>query len=85
MDQFQDEQLWERMFSFGRTKFWVCRLEKLQGEYWGKNSAVYFRVGVTGFDPATSCSQNKRATRLRPPPPQKPTFLSYLQGIAREI
>ena len=73
------------MFSFEQTKFRICQLEKLQGEYWGENCAVYFMVGVTGFEPATSCSQNKRATRLRYTPPQKPILLSYLRGIAREI
>ncbi len=85
LGRFQDEQKLERMFSFEQTKFWICQLEKLQGEYWGGNCAVYFMVGVTGFEPATSCSQNKRATRLRYTPPQKLTFLSYPQGIAREI
>ena len=39
-------------------------------------------VGATGFEPATSCSQGKRATKLRHAPPistlvyQKKTILS---------
>ena len=60
------------MFSFEQTKFWIWQFEKLQGGYWRGKCAVYFMVGVTGFEPATSCSQNKRATRLRHTPPQKP-------------
>lgn len=30
---------------------------------------MYFRVGMTGFEPATFCTQNKRATKLRYIPP----------------
>lgn len=74
LGRFQDELELERMFSFEQTKFWICQLEKLQEEYWGGKGEVYFMVGVTGFEPATSCSQNKRATRLRYTPPEK-TYL----------
>gem|GEM_PF-7134950 len=85
LGRIQDELELERMFSFEQTKFWIWQFEKLQGGYWRGKCAVYFMVGVTGFEPATSCSQNKRATRLRYTPPQKHIFLSYLPGIAREI
>ena len=85
LGRIQDELELERMFSFEQTKFCIWQFEKLQGGYWRGKYAVYFMVGVTGFEPATSCSQNKRATRLRYTPPQKHIFLSYLPGIAREI
>ena len=39
-------------------------------------------VGVEGFEPPTSCSQSRRATRLRYTPPPKPTASLRLQASA---
>ena len=62
LGRFQDEQKFERMFSFEQTKFWICQLEKLQGEYWGGNCAVYFMVGVTGFESCARLDQFQNQT-----------------------
>ena len=37
-------------------------------------------VGATGFEPATSCSQSKRATKLRHAPCMQPAHYSTVQG-----
>ena len=34
-----------------------------------------FFVGATGFEPATTCSQNRRATGLRYTPLQQPRII----------
>ena len=39
-------------------------------------------VGVEGFEPPTSCSQSRRATRLRYTPPAEPTASLRLQAPA---
>ena len=36
-------------------------------------------IGMTGFEPATSCSQSKRATKLRYIPLLPCSILGYLQ------
>ena len=33
------------MFSFEQTKFWICQLEKLQGEYWGGLCSLFHGRG----------------------------------------
>ena len=62
LGRFLDEQELERMFSFERTRFWICQLKKLQGEYCGGNFAVYFMVGVTGFEPCARLDRSQNQT-----------------------
>jgi hypothetical protein len=40
----------------------------------GRRSDLDFRVGLAGFEPATSCSQSKRAAKLRHSPCTAPSL-----------
>lgn len=43
---------------------------------------MYFRVGMTGFEPATFCTQNKRATKLRYIPPIINYYFIFILSVS---
>ena len=49
---------------------------------WG---LVFDRIGETGFEPAASCSQSKRATKLRHSPNTEIIVLNGLPALARVL
>ena len=62
LGRIQDELELERMFSFEQTKFWIWQFEKLQGGYLRGKCAVYFMVGVTGFEPCARLDRSQNQT-----------------------
>ena len=62
LGRIQDELELERMFSFEQTKFCIWQFEKLQGGYWRGKCAVYFMVGVTGFESCARLDQFRNHT-----------------------
>ncbi len=46
---------------------------------------AFDRIGETGFEPAASCSQSKRATKLRHSPNTEIIVLNGLRALARVL